>query len=240
MAHDAAKGQHPPMNSRRALLASLGFFGVLLTPVHAQLVHLSFEIEAGLIFRANSADSPWHHVSGRVTKLDLYYDSQVPLGAWRDPSRNFWKMEVEVPERGREFVFARRFDEISKADDNQGLYFSFFRSRPHEDFELSLVFESPFSAEEGRLPLPPLPALGFTEYWRSSFNLFATQSFFPVSDIGEVYGGGEILSVTATLIPIPEPSTYAAGALLLVAAAVVVRRRFPTHRVASGAGRSTA
>lgn len=222
------------MNSRGVLLTLLGFFGALVAPARAQLIHLSIEAEGSLIFHSNVAGNEWDRSTGLITKLDLYYDSQIPIGAWRDPSKNFWKIRIEAPQNGRTFVFARAFDQIYVAEDNMGLSFEYFRSRPHEDFGLGLVFASPFTAAEGGLPLLPLPALGSTEYTRSSVSLMGVQSWFPDPDIADAYGGGEILSVTATFIPVPEPSTYAIGALLMLAAVIGVRRR--NLRPATGPG----
>lgn len=221
------------MNSRGALLTLLVFGGALVAPVRAQLIHLSIETEGSLIFHSPVAGNEWDRATGLITKFDLYYDSQVPLGAWRDPSKNFWKMRIEVPENGRTFDIARAFTHIGVGEDNMNLYFEYFTSIPYEEFELLLVFASPFTAAEGGLPLAPFPALGSAEYGDSFLSVMGTRSWFPDPGIAEAYGIGEIVSVTATFIPIPEPSTYAIGALLCIAAAIGVRRS-RLRRMAAG------
>jgi hypothetical protein len=213
------------MNSRGVLFTLLVFVGALLAPARAQLIHLSIETEGSLIFHSPVAGNEYDHATGLITKLDVYYDSQVPLGAWRDPSRNFWKMRVDVPEAGSSFVFARSFDQIYVGEDKMGISFEYFRSMPYEEFSFSLIFATPFTASDAGFPLPPLPALGSTEWVASSYKVMGTRSWFPDPGVAEAYGLGGISSVTATFIPVPEPSTYAVGALLMVAVVIGVRRR---------------
>lgn len=212
------------MNPRRVLCGCLAFASAITAPVFAQLVHLSFELDqASILFHTSNAGSPWDRELGFVTKLDLYYDAEAPLVGMR-PGKNWWKAKVEVPSQDHSFSIARPIDSIQVLD--QGLWFVFGRSGPgvFEDFELTLVFDSPIPTE-GLLPIPPLPDLGETEFVESGFRVFAGRTFFPVADVVEGYGGGAIVGYTAEILPVPEPSTYALGALLFTGAAIIVRRR---------------
>ena len=56
--------------------------GALVASARAQLIHLSIETEGSLIFHSPVVGNEYDHATGLITKLDVYYDSQVPLGAW--------------------------------------------------------------------------------------------------------------------------------------------------------------
>jgi hypothetical protein len=222
------------MSFRHVLLPLAAFCGALIAPVsiNAQLVHLSVETdEPWLLFKADSAATPWNQSGGFVTKLDVYYDSSAVSYGPLDPGRNFWKARVEHPELGV-FEFARGFDYAVVSED--GLLFSYdgwsSSGYVYEVFELGLQFDAPLPTTE-HLPLPPLPGLGEVEHYRSYFRLEGGITFFPVEGLAEVYGGGGLMSVTATIIPIPEPSTYALGGLVLLAGVIAWRRR-PVARAA--------
>ena len=214
------------MNLRSVATALFAFAGAFTAPASAQFIHLSFDVgqsEAGILFHTSNAASPWDHEIGFVTKLDLYYDAEAPLVGMR-PGKNWWQMRVEVPSREHSFLITRPIDTISRWEN--GLWFIFERSGPgvFEDFELTLVFDS-LIPTEGRLPIPPLPGLGEAEFVEPGFSVFAGRTFFPVADVVEGYGGGAIYNYTAEILPVPEPSTYAIGALILTGAVVAVRRR---------------
>jgi len=213
---------HLGMNLRGVATALCVFAGAFIAPATAQLVHLSFDIgEARMLFHSIHAESPWNREGGFVTKLDLYYDAEAPLVGMR-PGKNWWQAKVDVPAQKRSFLIARPVQEIERLENISGLRFAFRRNDAiaFEEFELTLIFDSPI-ATEGLLPIPPLPDLDVTELSRSQFGLFGGQTFFPVADVAEGFGGGQIYGI----LPVPEPSTYAIGALVLMGVVVAIRRR---------------
>ena len=212
------------MNPFRCFLVIVLLAVGLLTPARAQLVHLSFEIDddASVLFRTSNAGSPWDREIGRITKLDLYYKSPEP-GFGLDPSKNFWQMQIDVPWQGHSFFLTRSIESIVHGE--QSLRFVSSREEnSSEEMEIELLFSEPI-VTEGPLPLPPFPELGRTQFSESRFYIQGGRTFFPVADVTEAYGGGEILGITASFVPVPEPSTYALGGVALTLAVVLVRRR---------------
>lgn len=212
------------MNTRRVLVALFTLVGAFFAPASGQFIHLSFEVDqAGILFHTSNAGSPWDREIGFVTKLDLYYDAEAPLVGMR-PGKNWWQARVDVPWKDHSFLITRPIDTIHVWDHGLGFVFERFGPGVFEDFELTLIFDAPIPTE-GLLPIPPFPALGETEFAESGFSLFAGRTFFPVADVVEGYGGGGFVSYTAEILPVPEPSTYAIGALVLTGAVIAVRRR---------------
>ena len=198
----------------------------LCATVRAQLVHVSTDIENGsLLLKANHASTPWNVGVAEITSFDFTYDSQALIGAL-DPTKNFWHLKMNFFGVGK-FELSRPFDGVSASE--QGLTFTSDRFVPgsvFEEFELNLVFNTIIPTEG---PLPnPLPALGS---WgqsnvTSEFFLYGGRSYFPdVFDLADVYGGAGITALHPTMTPIPEPSTYAVGTILLVGALIGWRKR---------------
>jgi len=212
------------MNFREILLAAFCVAGPVITPAAAQLVHVSVDSpDALLLFKANRADIPWNQSGGFVRQLDFTYNSQEEIGAL-DPGRNYWRMRVENPELGRSFTLTRPFHNVLAWE--QGLVFEYFVSTSslYEMMELTLVFDEVISPE-GRLPQPPLPALGATEYVQPRFRFHSGNSMFGVPYLAEAYGGGGISSISTTMTPIPEPSAFAFAGLALIGWAIGMRQR---------------
>jgi len=209
------------MNFRSILLAALCLAGPSLAPAVAQLIHISVNNpDDGLLFKADDGSLLWNTSTGYITQLEFTYDSQAHVGAL-DPGRNGWKMRVENPTLGRNFTIQGAFQRVSTGEQN--VLFEY--SRPNEDVELNLVFDS-LIPTDGTLPQFPLPALGSTEYTHSNFRFFSGNTLFHVPHLAEAYGGvGNIQSITVWMTPIPEPSVYGLAALAMVGAAVVVRKR---------------
>jgi hypothetical protein len=212
------------MNFRGSFLAALCLAGPALSTVVAQLIHISVDMPDGhLLFKADDASIPWNTSAGFITQLDFMYDSQAHVGAL-DPGRNTWRMRVENPDLGQNFVITRPFQTVTAFD--QGLTFEYFHTKNNvfEQVGLTLVFDSPIPTD-GSLPKFPLPALGTTEFSQSQFNFFSGNSLFQVPHLAETYGSVGIQSITVTMTPVPEPSVYGLAALALVGAAIGVRRK---------------
>ena len=214
------------MRSRIFLPALLLLAATLCATARAQLIHVSTDISNGsLLLKANHASTPWNVGVAEITSFDFTYDSQAVIGAL-DPNKNFWHLKMNFFGVGK-FELTRPFDGVVASE--QGLTFTFDRSVPgsvFEEFELNLVFNS-IVPTEGPIP-NPLPALGT---WgqsnvSSEFFLYGGRSYFPeVFDLADVYGGAAITALHPTMTPIPEPSTYAVGTILLVGALVGWRKR---------------
>jgi hypothetical protein len=223
------------MNFRGRLLAVTLLGGALLTPCAAQLVHLSFsEPNNTLHFRA---DHILNFTIGVMTRLDVFYDVEQQKGpvANRDPSRNFWHANFEVHRLGN-FEVIRSIDSIGIFSSSTPGFSSFWLRHLEDDgiyehFEFRLDFTDD---DPDAIPDPPF-VLG-----RNSFELEAGRSFFDAPGLNSGYGGGGFDVATAAIVPypgirpIPEPSTYAVGALVLLSAAMVrsiwLRRNSCIHR----------
>lgn len=212
------------MNFRGFLLAALCFAGPALSPAVAQLIHISVDMPDGhLLFKTDDARIPWNTSAGFITQLDFMYDSQEHVGAL-DPGKNTWRMRVENPELGKNFVITGPFQNVTAWD--RGLIFEYFKSegKIYEDVEMTLAFDSPIPTD-GSLPKFPLPALDTTGFAQSQFTFFSGNYPFNVPHLAEAYGGIIIQSITVTMTPVPEPSVYGFVGLAVVGAGILVRRR---------------
>jgi hypothetical protein len=220
------------MNTRRFVLALLGLAGVLSAPAPAQIIHLSIEPdEAFVLFHTSNAGSPWDREVGLITKLDLYYDAESPLLGIR-PDKNWWQMRVDVPWRDHSFLLKRPITSVYVWDRGMSFEFARHAAGVFEEFRFSLFFDDPIPTE-GLLPIPPFPSLSEEDWGQSSFHVDAGRTLFPVADVTEVYGGGRITDYEVEILPVPEPSTYAAGAVVLAGVAMILRR---TRRRVSSSG----
>lgn len=202
--------------------------GLIALSAPAQLVRLSFEQRweggGGIIFRANSAAVPWNHAGGAITRFDLYYDAGAAVslgeGAFRllDPARNFWRMRIETHELGR-FEIERPLSTLGW--NGHSLHFTHWVPAPYEEVDFYLLVDD---ADAAALPVPPFTSAP------AYLALHSGRAFFDVPDLAEGYGTTS-LPLSAAVVPgvdftpIPEPSTYGAGALIVVGAALARRRR---------------
>lgn len=196
--------------------------GLALSSASAQLVHLSLEPQdSWIIFHADSALVSWHPAIGWITEFDVHYDARLNFDDPLDASRNYWHMHLDVPEL-RGFDITRPIQSISASSDSEtglsSLTFAFNRldSTHFETMELNLLFNQLISTT-GKLPLPPLPDLGFNQFGQgSSVFIQGGRSYFDFPHLAEFYGGAGISSVSFQIQPVPESEHYAiAGALLL-------------------------
>lgn len=212
------------MNCRGYLLAALCFAGPILSSAVAQLIHVSVNSPDGLLlFKTDDASIPWDHSGGFITQFDFTFNSDEKAGPL-DPGRNYWRIRVENPELGRNFVITKPLQSVEVWDQGLTFFYSNIKNNAFEEFSLDLVFDSPIPTD-GSLPKFPLPALGKTEYAESRMSLYVGNSFFQVPHLAEAYGGLGIDSITVTMTPIPEPSVYGLAALAIVGAAIGLRRR---------------
>jgi hypothetical protein len=216
------------MKPLRAFLSVLVFGGALLGSVRAQLVHISatnpMEGSSGLIFRANDASIPWNHTAGFISRLDLYYDVNDAVGSdgfysFSNPDRNVWRIKVHAYGLG-DFEIIRPLQSLVAGESSMTFEYA---GDVFEEFDLTLMFAEPFTGPG--LPVPPL------QFSETSYYLAGGTTFFDVPNLNEGYGGGSFESVNVRLAqavdftPVPEPSTYAAGAVLLLGFALWHRRR---------------
>lgn len=215
------------MNFRRFFFAALCLAGPTLSPVVAQLIHISVDMPDGfLLFKTDDASIPWNTSAGFITQLDFTYDSQAHVGEL-DPGRNTWHMRVENPALGQNFEFTRPFERVWTFDQGLTFEYAIHEINAFAEATLTLVFDSPIPTD-GSLPKFPLPELGSTDFpvfRQSHFGFYGTNSVFHVPHLAEAYGGSDIRSITVTMTPIPEPSIYGLAALAVAGAAIVARRR---------------
>lgn len=212
-----------------AFVSCLIFGGALLGTAHAQLVHLSatqpMEGSSGLIFRANDASIPWNHTGGFISRLDLYYDVNDAVGSdgyytFSNPDRNVWRIQVHAYGLG-DFEIIRPLQSAMMGE--WGMTFEYYSETEFEEFDVTFEFAAPQAG-----PYPPVPPFEFSQV---SYYLAAGQTFFDVPDLSEGYGGAGFETASARLAqsvdftPVPEPSTYAAGAVLLIGLAAWRRCR---------------
>lgn len=211
------------MNFRGYLLAALCLAGPALSSAVAQLIHVSVDAPDGhLLFKTDDASISWDHSAGFITQFDFTYNSDGKAGPL-DPGRNYWRIRVENPELGRNFVITKPLQSVEVWDQGLTFFYNNFENSAFEEFSLDLVFDSPIPTD-GSLPKFPLPALGKTEYVESRMSLYVGNSFFHVPHLAEAYGGIGIDSITVTMTPIPEPSVYGLAALAIVGVAIGLRR----------------
>jgi hypothetical protein len=211
------------MNFRGCLLLASCLAGPALAPAVAQLIHVSVDTPDGfLLFKADSGLISWNTSAGFITQLDFTFDSQATVGAL-EPARNHWRLRVENPELGKNFVLTRPFQSVTASEHALVFEYTKINTQVDEDIELTLAFDQPIPTD-GSLPQFPLPALG-TDFGQSRFSFFGGNSFFHVPHLAEAYGSIEIRSITTSLTPIPEPSVYGLAALMVVGTAIGLRRR---------------
>ena len=88
---------------------------------------------------------------------------------------------------------------------------------------MTLVFNTPIGPSGPPYPLPPL---GLLDDFRSSgFSVTSGNSLYNFDHLNGALGGGNITAITTEFIPIPESSSYAIGAVLILMGLIAVRRR---------------
>ena len=211
-----------PMKISSYLLGLLGLTGPLAVTATGQLIHVTATLDdAYVLFRADDASIPWDNTPAFVTEFDFRYDLRVPIGT-HDP-RSFWHMKGYSPQVRRTFDVTRPIDFASVFD--RALSFEYFRSDDsvYEDFRLMLVFNTPIGPGGPPYPLPPL---GLLDDFRSSgFSVTSGNSLYNFDHLNGAFGGGKITALTAEFIPIPESSSYALGAAVVLMGLIAVRRR---------------
>jgi hypothetical protein len=211
-------------------LLGLMMLGSAVSPAStfAQLVHLSFtEPDNFIYFRADDVSVPWDLTGGEMTRLDIFYDVDQQNGdpEGRDPSRNFWRAEVQAHLIGPfEIIRPIKFIEVMEATAGSSAFElrHFQTEGGFEEFQFTLLFTS---ADPTAVPVPPF-ALG-----RAAFNIRGGISLFDEPRMGEGYGGGIFQVGTASIVPypgfnpVPESSAFAWGSLALLALAIAQAKR---------------
>jgi hypothetical protein len=208
------------MNASKFFVWSVSLAGLAALPASAQLVHLSLEApDAGLIIHADDASISWDHSGSWITSFDVYYDGRHSLDAPFDSSKNFARVHVHTFDGLPSFDLTRPLQGFQQWNDSEtglsGLLFDFARPENSETFELNLVFNH-LLPETGKLPLPPFPELGATEYTHSDFSIYSGRSFLDYPHFAEAYGGGIVTGLSFEITPVPEPATYAVAAALVL------------------------
>lgn len=221
------------MNPTGFLFRILLIGGALLGTAHAQLVHLvgtqQLDGGGGLIFRANDASIPWNHSGGFISRLDLYYDPNdaVPNDAYfegyynfSNPDRNVWRIQVHAYGGLGDFEIIRPLQSMVFSE--TGVLFE-YDGPDFAEFDVRFEFASPVAD-----PSTLIPSFEFSS---ASYFLHAGRTFFDIPNLAEAYGGtifetarGRIAQ-SVDFTPVPEPSTYAAGAVALLGLALWHRRR---------------
>lgn len=216
--------------------------GALVASGRAQSVHLSFRgaDESWLNFKANSALIPWNLSGGYFSRFDLYYDPGTALdlgdGTFRftDPTRSLWRVTMHHYGELGTFEVVRPLASMTVWEN--GFFFEQIKlDGLWEELELTVEFEGG-NMLPNTLPVPPFQI--------TSNHVFvqAGRAFFDVPNLAEVYGAASFSDVTARVVdsvdlyPVPEPSTYALGGVVLIGAALVCSRR---HRGRAAAPRQT-
>jgi len=202
-----------PYKAMKYTLPLVIFGAAVLTSAQAQLVHLSFKDPEGLfLFRANSALIPWDHTTGDVSKFDIFYDPAADLSVPLDPAKNVWRAIVTSSLGNFEVV--RPIQSIT----DSGNYLEFqYNSEPPLGYGL-MDFSVSYTAShaDSSLPVPPI------DLGESNLYLSGGLDFFNIPHLGEGYGYAGFSSATAEtassvdFTPVPEPSTYALGAVALL------------------------
>lgn len=217
------------MNLRAHLIGLLVLTAATSPVVRAQLIHISFsKPDNVVILQAASPSIPWDIGLGQMTTMDLYFNpaAATDMGGGRfefsDPSNAYWQARVPI-EDVQTFVITRplQFLQVNPTS----FSFEHVTDDPElglEEFYFDASFTGSIAAGEG-LPTTPLPPLLLDEEGDNfMFFLRGSGSLFEMPGLVDAYGIGGFES--ATLRPIPEPSTYAWGALGLIAVVVLARR----------------
>ncbi len=217
------------MNPTGFLFRLLLVGGALLGTAHAQLVHLvgtqQLEGGGGLIFRANDASIPWNHSGGFISRLDLYYDPSDAVGSegyytFSNPDRNVWRIKVHAYGGLGDFELTRPLQFMAF---NETAVFFEYDGPDFVEFDFRFEFANP--------PADPSTLIPPFEFSSASYYLHAGRTVFDIPNLSEGYGGAVFENATGRLAqsvdftPVPEPSTYAAGAVALVGLALWHRRR---------------
>lgn len=223
----------------RQLLASVLALSVAGTGF-AQLIHLRID---GTVTSKFEGESWWKGVGSGVdqpARLDLYYDPALPgssMEVWDDvrtfqsnsTANNFWRLEYGALDVSAPFQTL----EVSE----RGLSLYSFREFDFTTLDLRLNFNAPTSANFA-LPLPPLPRLEPVDPdipWIRHPSSFVFDTAGGANfDEGSIFVGVEHLSaeIVPRFQPVPEPSTYALGATLLLGGLVLWRHRRPFEQPA--------
>ncbi len=217
------------MNPTGFLIRILLLGGALLGTAHAQLVHLigtqQLDGGSGLIFRANDASIPWNHAGGFISRLDLYYDVNDAIGSegyysFSNPDRNVWRIKVHAYDGLGDFEIIRPLQTMMFSENR----ITFEYDGPvFEEFDVTFEFAHP-PADLSTL-IPPF------EFSSAYYYLHGGRTFFDIPNLSEGYGGAVFETVSGRLAqsvdftPVPEPSTYAAGAVALLGLVLWHRRR---------------
>ena len=216
--------------------------GVIATSTFAQLVHLSFtEPDNFINFRADDVNVPWNLTGGEMTRLDIFYDVDQQNGTpeGRDPSRNFWRAEVHAHLIGPfEIIRPIKFIEIMETTGGASSFeiWHLRETGGFEEFQFTLQFTG---TDPTALPVPPF------DLGRAAFTIRGGGSLFDEPRMGEGYGGGIFNVGTASIVPypgfnpVPESSTYAWGALVLLTLALAQAKRRRMTVVKTAALRET-
>jgi hypothetical protein len=199
----------------------------------AQLVHMTLD---GVVTSKFEGESWWPgggSGENQPARLHLYYDSRMqgdPQDPWvpartyhsNSAANNFWRLEYGSLD------VAAPFQTIEVSDTGMSLYS--FRSSDFSTLDLKLTFASDPSPNFA-LPVPPFPLLGMPDPdlpW-------VTQSSTFVFDTGGGKGydeGSLFVDVTAArgeIVPpfqaVPEATTYALAAALLIGTVILRRKR---------------
>jgi hypothetical protein len=202
---------------------------------HAQLVHLTFSEPGGggqMLFHATSGLIPWDPAAGMVTKIEVFFDPSTATSRYHDgyfefsdPSRNFWRAEVEtfdlpgIPH----FTLVEPLDTIYRGDTVLEISTSGAEHDGHLEFSARLGMPT---FDTTGLPVPPLDRT--LDSGEAVFTLSFGRDVLPVPDLAWAEGYGGFHHFTAEVIPftpVPEPATYAAGAVVLAFLAILRTQR---------------
>lgn len=223
------------MHCLRPLLALLVFAGASGALVRGQLIHVAFTQPDNFVL-VEPQPAPSDIFSGEVARLDLFYNPTAAIDAgggrfeFSHAADAFWRIRVPVEGLGT-FTLTRPLTFLQI--DPTSLSFEHTWSDPavgEEEFAFSASFAGAISPDGG-LPRAALPPLDIGDE-NLMFFLRAERTFAESPDTLLLYGVGGF--ERATLQPIPEPSTYAFGALGLIALACWARRRRSTAPCAAG------
>lgn len=223
-------------------LALILFAGLDVANARAQFVHLKFESKFTLFeARGYQAGYPWDTngmISGIPVTFDIYYDASTPetsagsnTFAFTDSSKNFFHVSADLSPfmlHLPSINITRPIDLIHVFDTSFDLIF--FKDTPYEALDFNVVFASPLSSTHF-LPQPQLPPLFFDEngFPGSGFTLNGGQDMFRLPNPGFGFLSGTLDSVEGAVHPefppVPEPSTYGLGGLVVMAAMIARRHR---------------